>query len=218
MTKILNLSFLATFLFLNISFSHAQAGSFRIMSIKEIKTLIGPYPAKGSAEEAADFAELFRWQETRTEEECKYAASQEKATFEIMFKGLLSSDQISRIRPFILANYAESGINMAVAKTIYKRPRPFRYNPAITPCIDLPSSYAYPSGHTATAQAFGRMLSKIYPDRSAEFMKRADEVAQNRVIGGVHHPSDIVAGKKMGDYLAKRIISSKAFQIGLKNL
>ena len=39
-------------------------------------------------------------------------------------------------------------------------------------------------------------------------MERADEIAQNRIIGGVHHPSDIVAGKKLADKVVENIQNS----------
>jgi hypothetical protein len=37
-------------------------------------------------------------------------------------------------------------------------------------------------------------------------MKRGDEISMHRVLGGVHHPSDIVAGKKLGDAMAMEIV------------
>ena len=35
-------------------------------------------------------------------------------------------------------------------------------------------------------------------------MKSAEAAALNRVIGGVHHPSDIAAGKKLGLEIARQ--------------
>jgi acid phosphatase (class A) len=58
------------------------------------------------------------------------------------------------------------------------------------------------------SRILARVLSRIYPDRAAAFMQRADEIAKNRVLGGVHHPSDIEAGKKLGDLVANKMLKS----------
>ena len=42
----------------------------------------------------------------------------------------------------------------------------------------------------------------MFPERAALLLKLGDQAALNRVIGGVHHPSDIAAGKKLGDAIA----------------
>ena len=36
-------------------------------------------------------------------------------------------------------------------------------------------------------------------------------VGKNRMLGGVHHPTDIVAGQKLGDALTHRLFSSPEF-------
>jgi hypothetical protein len=52
---------------------------------------------------------------------------------------------------------------------------------------------------------FARLLSRIYPERAKAFMERGDEIANNRILGGVHHPTDIISGKKLGDALANEV-------------
>jgi hypothetical protein len=37
-------------------------------------------------------------------------------------------------------------------------------------------------------------------------MAVANQVGKNRMIGGVHHPSDVEAGQKLGDEMAFRAI------------
>ena len=65
------------------------------------------------------------------------------------------------------------------------------------------------------ARLFAHVLGTIYPERKDALMKRADEVARNRVLGGVHHPTDVEAGKKMGDVLGKSLIANPAFMAQL---
>lgn len=189
----------------------AEVDSLRVLTPNSIKKLLGPYPAAGSREELHDFAVLRHYQETRTEHECELAEKQEKATLKNLFvsnNGPLTKKEAMLVTPLILKAYAEAGINIYLAKSIFKRPRPYNYNNEIKPCIKLEKSYAYPSGHTAVSRVFARALAKFYPARAEAFLKRADEVAQNRILGGVHHPSDIVAGKKLGDALALKVLEN----------
>lgn len=109
--------------------------------------------------------------------------------------------------------YAEAGANIYLAKRIYKRPRPYLTRTELTPCIDKESSYAYPSGHTALARLFARLLSRIYPERTAAFLERADEIAENRVLGGVHHPTDLISGKKLGDAMSVEVSDQELMEI-----
>lgn len=49
------------------------------------------------------------------------------------------------------------------------------------------------------ARIYALVLGDITPKRKAEFLKRADEPALSRLIGGVQHPSDLVEGKIFAD-------------------
>ena len=192
---------------MNIS-AAATADDIRIFTPETIRQMIGPHPAKDSVEESREFAILADYQRTRTTEQCRLAAKEESANLVTLFAnegGPLSKTEARILSIRFLQAYASAGINIYLAKSLYDRPRPYVANPELTPCIDKESSSAYPSGHTALARMFARLLSRIYPEREDAFMKRADEVAMNRVIGGVHHPSDIVAGKKLGDAMAEEV-------------
>ncbi len=192
-----------------------------ILSPKKIVTLLGSFPAPGSLEEAQDYAALLEFQETRTEEECAIAATEKKATPQNLFiqpNGPLSKEEAIILSPILLKAYADAGLNMYMAKEIYKRPRPYLTNKAIEPCIGLESSYAYPSGHTTIARVLAKVLAHVFPDRAADFIKRGDEISLNRVIGGVHFPSDVAAGKKLGDVLAQEIIKDLSRKGAFENI
>lgn len=208
-------------LFMMISFSaFAAADDIRVFTPETIKALIGPHPAKGSAEEKREFQILADLQRTRTAEQCKLAASEESANLMTLFAnvgGPLSRSEARILSVRFLQAYASAGINIYLAKSLYERPRPYDANPELTPCIEKETSSAYPSGHTAFARMFARLLSRLYPEREAALMKRADEVAQNRVIGGVHHPSDIVAGKKLGDAMAEQVDDEELMKMVMQN-
>lgn len=188
---------------------------FDILSPAKIRAALGDYPALGTPESDEDFAVLLRYQDTRTEEDCAEARLEEQATLGNMFgppHGPLTKAELRKLTLRALPVYAEAGANILLAKNLYKRPRPYDANPEVKPCIDLEGSYAYPSGHTALARSFAHMLSAIWPERREEFFRRADKSSENRIIGGVHHPTDIIAGKKLGDVLAKKLMKGQKFK------
>jgi len=199
-----------------MNLSAFAAEDIRIFTPDTIKEMLGPHPAKGSAEEQREFAFLAELQSLRTEEQCRQAAKEESASLVTLFAnegGPLSRTEARILSVRFLQAYASAGINIYLAKSLYDRPRPYDATPELTPCIDKESSSAYPSGHTAFARMFARLLSRIYPERASALMRRADEVAFNRMIGGVHHPSDIVSGKKLGDEMAKQVTDEELMKM-----
>lgn len=193
---------------ISINSHEAFAISVRIFTPQTMKRVMGPYPTVGSAAEILDFDILRNYQATRTEAECVDASLEESANITTFFAGKngpLTKSEAKKLNVRFLKVYAEVGANIYVAKKTFKRPRPYIYNSEIVPCIDLENSYAYPSGHTTLARVLAKLLSRIYPTRAEAFMKRAEEAGTNRILGGVHHPSDIEAGKKFADFLLKEL-------------
>ena len=176
-----------------------------LISKAEIQKVVGDFPAHGSDEELLDDMILLDYQDTRTDAECKSAAAQSNDTsLKKLYGDLLTKYEASVLSVKLLRVAAIAGANTAIAKKMYNRDRPYDRNGEIKPCIEEESSKSYPSGHTTIARLFARVLSLRFPKREAAFMKRANEIAAYRVIGGVHHPSDVEAGKRLGDYLAKK--------------
>lgn len=164
--------------------------------------VIGPFPAPGSTEEINDFTTLLEYQNTRTAEQCAIAQNESDASLKVFFGKLLSASELDRAQSKLKWLTVKTGAKILIQKQKYRRPRPYESHPEIKPCIDLEGSKAYPSGHTTLARVYARVLSVMHPERSELFMRRSDEASLNRVIGGVHHPSDVVAGKILGDAIA----------------
>lgn len=210
--------FLFTLLF---SFNSVFAESFLSRESSEaqkargIRKLLGPYPVLGSAESNADFEVLHEYQENRTEADCARAKVEEEAslkTFFVEVGGLLSEKEYKKMKVVLAIPFADFLIFAGISKQIYKRPRPYVTDPNLKPCVRFSKTWAYPSGHTAMARMYARILGKFYPDRKEAFLKRGDEVGHDRVISGLHHPTDVVAGKKLGDAIANHYLNSDDFK------
>ncbi len=179
-----------------------------------------PPPAAGSEIDIADLATLHEWQEKRTDAQCARANAEANADYSVLF---------DKINPFpeplpvaaaaVLKRVKTETDDIArIVKNKFKRPRPFNRDSSLEPCLGRIGGLAYPSGHATISRIYALILSDLAPEHMSEFMTRADEVALYRVIGGVHHPTDIEAGKKLADTIYPLYLKSAAFQADMNTL
>lgn len=104
----------------------------------------------------------------------------------------------------------DTGTILLRLKLKYNRPRPdalldyhgIEVTPEDLPMAKTPS---YPSGHACQAKLIARILSKKYPEYKKKWHSLADEIANNRIIAGVHFPSDSKAGELLADELYDKL-------------
>jgi acid phosphatase (class A) len=89
------------------------------------------------------------------------------------------------------------------AKTYWRRPRPDGARK---------SRGSYPSGHAAFAAAAAIVLSQLVPSKRDVIFRQARVFAENRVLLGVHYPSDVAAGWTAGTLAAFAMMHNRAFQ------
>jgi acid phosphatase (class A) len=110
---------------------------------------------------------------------------------------------------------ADAATVIGQAKAIWDRKRPWVVDERITPCIPKPADASYPSARTVRSHVWATVLGELFPAKKAELLAAADQVAKNRVEAGVHYPSDIEAGKKLGLAIAAKILATPAFKADL---
>jgi acid phosphatase (class A) len=104
----------------------------------------------------------------------------------------------------------------AIAKDYFQRKRPYREDSRIQPLGQRDDECAYPSGHATRGILCAMILVQLDPGRAEKLLERGREIGWDRVIGGVHHPSDIVAGRVLGQAVARALMKSPAFQADLQ--
>lgn len=177
-------------------------------------------PAAGSRADRRDLAIVEDWQNRRTAGECARANAGAHAGYDEFFGDI--SPFPRPLPPAAAAVFqrvkTETDGVAADIKDMFKRQRPFLRDPALDPCLGRIGGLAYPSGHATISRLFALMLADLAPSRKKEFFARADAAALDRVIGGVHHPSDIEAGKRLAEKLYKRYRKSPVFRADLETL
>ena len=78
-----------------------------------------------------------------------------------------------------------------------KRPRPFMENTKVKSYCGKISGYSYPSKTTTEAYVMCENLCEKYPELREGLYALANKIADSRIQGGVHYPSDVEAGKSM---------------------
>jgi acid phosphatase (class A) len=180
--------------------------------------LINP-PAKNSDETKAELAELHRLQETRSPAQVLRAQNDDSEEDIFIFKNVLG-DRFSREglpMTALLSDHVhnDESIILNPAKAFFQRPRPYHFDATIKPVCKIKedkTDYAYPSGHGTTGYLEGLVLTLIVPEKRDAILARADDYAHNRLICGVHYPSDIVASKQVAYAAIGLIMNNPQFK------
>ncbi|MDP9229671.1 MAG: phosphatase PAP2 family protein [Bacteroidota bacterium] len=91
-------------------------------------------------------------------------------------------------------------------KIKYKMKRPHDLDPLLKPAINAPLTYSYPCEHSVTAAAAATVLAYFIPEKADSILQLAHAASQSRIDAGVQFPSDVEAGWKLGEQVAKLII------------
>jgi acid phosphatase (class A) len=101
------------------------------------------------------------------------------------------------------------------AKLTWDRKRPFLTDTRIKPCVELEKTSSYPSGHAIRGMVWALVLAEIYPEHRDALLARGREFGEDRVLAGLHYPSDVAAGQKLGAEIAKRLLADPEFRAKL---
>jgi acid phosphatase (class A) len=97
---------------------------------------------------------------------------------------------------------------MGNLKNRYQRPRPFIAESQIQPCLPREQGFSFPSGHSTWYRAASELLADLLPERRARLVAVGSHGGNSRVLCGVHYPSDVQAGQRLGVAAAAQLIAS----------
>ncbi len=192
-----------------------KSGAFKPI---QVDTAIQPPPQPGTAKDKQDMAAIEQAQASRTKADCDRAASEVALTVAAFGPpyGPLTDAEVKRLEPFFSNIQKGAGPIIHTTKDHWPRKRPYDENPRLTPCVEKEASNSYPSGHAALSRVYALTLAAIDPQREAAFKTRGDQIAADRVLAGLHHPSDIDTGKELGSRIFSSLMTSDDFKAQLK--
>jgi acid phosphatase (class A) len=183
--------------------------------------LLAPPPTAGSAEDKADLETAYRVASTATPEEVARSKDAVKLTvfhFTPVIGPWFQPGKFPKLEALFKEVEVESKAVTSAAKKHWQRMRPYHVDPVRFPHPvehEKPTDYSYPSGHSTRATAYAQILAEIFPDQREALVAQGRAIGWGRVQGGVHYPTDVYAGRVLGQELARDFLASADFQADL---
>lgn len=180
------------------------------------RAVVPPPPAEDSIAAQGEHELATQLDAARTPEQAALAKRYERFDeFSLMVPVLgdwCTAQNLPRTRAIFQQIHRECRPTVDAAKAAWSRARPYTYNPALHPAVARPANCTYPSGHAYSSSYIAAVLAAAFPEHATGWEKQAALVRWSRVVGGAHYPSDVVAGKILGEAVARELLKSPAMQ------
>ena len=199
---------------LPIAKGQAEPGpSFRTGAVDPLKLLPAP-SLLGTEEMKAELELVLRVQENRTPQEIERVRSEAEfrlPAFQRVLGSWLTAENCPKLDALFVRLEKEGKKYTGPAKKYFNRPRPFNADDRVKPLLTEDGN-GYPSGHSMRGILFATILAELAPDKKDALLARGREIGWGRVIAGVHFPSDVAAGRTLGQALAQELLGNPMFR------
>ena len=172
----------------------------------DLTLFLPPPPDLGSAQEREDEREVAATIDARNSSEFARAQGASYRTV-FFFAPSIGPDFTRSKLPLTAAFFARVGSDVEklvdLAKAYWGRPRP---NDAVK------KHGSYPSGHAAFAATTAIILAQLVPCKREQIFGQARTYAENRIVLGLHYPSDVAAGWTAGTVAVFAMMRNPAFE------
>jgi acid phosphatase (class A) len=163
---------------------------------------LAPPPAADSQTVRDELAELHRIQSARTAAQIAQAQADEKQRTMFIYRDVLGEkfdpDALPLTAAFARRIKKDASIAAAPLKKMFHRMRPYRRDQTLQPVCKIKSAdNSYPSEHSTVGYLNALILGDMLPEKRTAILARADAYAYNRLVCGVHYPSDVQAGRQL---------------------
>lgn len=182
------------------------------------KSLNAPYE-QNSSQWNAEIAQIIELQKNADVNEIEKARQERHVTIESMV--LKVDPELTREKNpqlyQLLERVSETTKTVTDSAKIYwHKKRPYQASKDVKALIEPHRGFSYPSGHTCFSFTVAEILAEIFPDKKAEFFNHAQEIANHRILVGMHFPKDIEGGKELASLIIKALQKNSEFQNDLK--
>jgi acid phosphatase (class A) len=172
----------------------------------DLTVLLPPPPDPGSAQERDDEQAVAATIDARNSKQV--ARAQEASRRDVFFFSPSIGPGFSASKfPSTAAFFGRVGSDVEklvdLAKQYWDRARPFGA---------AKKHSSYPSGHAAFAASTAILLSQLVPCKRDQIFAQARTFAENRIVLGLHYPSDVAAGWTAGTLAAFEMMQNPTFE------
>jgi acid phosphatase (class A) len=178
-------------------------------------SLLPDPPAPNSEEGRSELDWMLAIQQQRTRQQvarCRAEVRLRMSVFQGVMGPWFTAENLPRLDRLFGRVARDGQCFVTMAKTHFNRQRPAVEDKRIAWAVQSDASLAYPSGHSTWAMLFAMLLADLVPERRAALLERGREIGWDRVIAGAHHPSDVVAGRVLGQALWRALQASPQFR------
>lgn len=182
----------------------------------DLTRLLPPPVAAGSPADLAERAAVAAAQKAASPERVALAVHDADETVFVIFGSVMGEKFAPVALPLTDRLFARLGesedATVDPAKPFFGRVRPYLAAPdEIKPLVKASKSGSWPSGHTTRATLEGIVLAAMMPEKKTEIWARVGEYAESRVVGGMHYPKDLEAGRLAGTAMATAAFLDPSF-------
>jgi acid phosphatase (class A) len=194
----------------------AKAGDAFYLNPAEVDLIhvLAPPPIADSPVEKVDLQAVLAAIKTRTDAQIKHVQEDDQRVV-FRFADVMGPNFCPESLPFATQFfqhvYEDGNMVTVAAKDYFKRQRPFVVDPDIKIIVIQVPDFSYPSNHSTFAYEAGILLAAMVPEKAAAIFERAADYAHNRVIAGVHFPTDIEAGRISGSVIDNSLLHEAHF-------
>jgi len=199
-----------------------QPAAWQLPPYETFLKIIPPPPSQGSPAEQADLDGVLALQDHPTKQELEHA--EKSVAFTVFsFSEVLGPEFRAVSHPetaqFFKRLEASANDPKNFLKDTYHRERPYKtYSGQVKELVDEEHGYSYPSGHSNRAWLFALVLGDLDPQYRNAFLCSAMQVCNDRVIGGMHYPSDMMASRVLAEELHRILSKNPDFSRDLEQL
>jgi acid phosphatase (class A) len=194
-----------------VALAAPDAGRYLKAADIDLRQMIPDAPSDDSLATRADLETVVNVQQRRTSEQVVAAVVYDKQQVfqnDDVIGPWFNARNLPQTAAFFAQVAADRFAISSKGKEYWNRPRPPLIDARVKPAIELPTTGAYPSGHSTQAFVNAGLLAEIFPELRDALREHARQVAWSRVIAGVHYPTDTAAGQMLGERLAKEFLKN----------
>lgn len=173
----------------------------------DLGAVLPPPPTLDSAEGQAEIDLILRLQETRSPADVERVKSEieyDVFAFATVLGSHFNAKECPKSAEVFAKVVAEARLVSNASKRQWERPRPTA-DPRVH-ALDSEKSFSYPSGHSTRASVYAELLAAAVPTKRESLLARGREIGWDRVIAGIHFPTDVYGGRVLGHAIAQSML------------
>jgi hypothetical protein len=200
---------------LSLAIAQARQTAYISGSDFDFRAILGDPPTDDSDQHRQEVQHMLDIQAARTADQEKRCQAEQNVTpfvFAEVLGPWFNEKELPQTAKLFAEVTRETTEIVDVPKQKWSRVRPPVADSRIHPCVKLEKTGSYPSGHATRGVVWATLLCEIFPDEKDALMSRGRLIGEDRVIGGMHYPSDVQAGQKLGTAIAKKLLANDRFK------